>query len=435
MTSIIGSTFRKGRPVSRIALAIALATGTAMGVTALEAPAYAQKKKKKDAEAGEAKDYSKAFIEAYQPVQEQIAAAGNAAGAAGAVPTLKAAAQTPDDRFAAGQIIYSIGRDSENRALQREAVAMLIESGKLPATDVGRYNFLAGQLAYQDEDYPTARSYMERAVAAGWTENNPQTLIAESYFAEGNNQAGLQYLDRAIQARVDAGQTVDEGWIKRGLAIAYNSDMTPEAENYSRMLVQNYPSTENWGDAVGILRNNNAYGDEELLDLLRLSQRTNSLRTSRDYIDYIETADPRRLPIEVGRIIEQGKTAGLLNTSDRYVNEAETMARSGANLVREDFASLEADARSASGSAQVAIAAGDAYLSDNQADKAEELYRIALAKPGVDTARALTRLGIAQLDQGNNAEANATFAKVEGARQAIARLWSTYAMQEAATVQ
>ncbi|WP_170002494.1 hypothetical protein [Pseudopontixanthobacter vadosimaris] len=433
MSLIIGSSSRTGRSVSRIALAIALATGAAVGVTALEAPAYAQKKKK--AEAGEAKNYSKGFIEAYQPIQQQIAAAGNAAGAAASVPVLKAAAQTPDDRFAAGQIIYSIGRDSENRALQREAVAMLIESGQLPAADAGRYNFLAGQLAYQDNDYPAARSYMEQAIAAGWTEGNPQTLIAESYFAEGNNQAGLQYLDRAIQARVDAGQAIDEGWLKRGLSIAYNSDMAPEAEKYSRMLVQYYPSTDNWGDAVGILRNNNAYGDEELLDLLRLSQRTNSLRTSRDYMDYIETADPRRLPIEVGRVIAQGKSAGLLNASDRYVTEAETMSRSGTKLVREDFASLEADARSPSGSPQVAIAAGDAYLSDNQAAKAEELYRIALAKPGVDTARALTRLGIAQLDQGNKAEANATFAKVEGARQAIARLWSTYAMQEATAVQ
>lgn len=433
MTSIIGSTFRSAKPVSRFALAIALATGAAVGVTALEAPAYAQKKKK--AEAGEAKDYSKGFIAAYQPIQEQITAAGNAAGAVGSVPALKAAAQTADDRFAAGQLIYSIGRDAQNMALQRDAVAMLIESGKLPAADVGRYNFLAGQLAYQQEDYPAARSYIERAIAAGWTENNPQTLIAESYFAEDNNQAGLEYLDRAIQARVDGGQPVDENWIKRGLSIAYNSDMAPQAENYSRLLVQYYPSVQNWGDAIGILRNNNAYGDEELLDLLRLAQRTNSLRTARDYVDYIETADPRRLPIEVGRVIEQGKAAGLLNSSDRYVNEAETMSRSGASLVREDFASLEADARSASGSAQVAIAAGDAYLSDNQPAKAEELYRVALAKPNVNAAVALTRLGIAQLDQGNTAEANATFAKVEGARQAIARLWSTYAMQEAASRQ
>jgi hypothetical protein len=51
----------------------------------------------------------------------------------------------------------------------------------------------------------------------------------------------------------------------------------------------------------------------------------------------------------------------------------------------------------------------------------------------VDTPRVLTRLGIAQADQGKTADAAATFAKVEGARQAIARLWALYTQQAAKT--
>ena len=43
---------------------------------------------------------------------------------------------------------------------------------------------------------------------------------------------------------------------------------------------------------------------------------------------------------------------------------------------------------------------------------------------------ALTRLGIAQFDQGKYAEAKASFDKVEGARQAIANLWTVYAQQK-----
>jgi hypothetical protein len=52
--------------------------------------------------------------------------------------------------------------------------------------------------------------------------------------------------------------------------------------------------------------------------------------------------------------------------------------------------------------------------------------------PGADRATALTRLGIAQAEQGKFAEAKATFAQVEGARQPIAMLWSAYADQKAA---
>ena len=60
---------------------------------------------------------------------------------------------------------------------------------------------------------------------------------------------------------------------------------------------------------------------------------------------------------------------------------------------------------------------------------AEQFYTLALAKPGVDTGRVLTRLGIAQADQGKYAEAQATFAKVQGPRQPIAQLWALYAAQ------
>ena len=43
----------------------------------------------------------------------------------------------------------------------------------------------------------------------------------------------------------------------------------------------------------------------------------------------------------------------------------------------------------------------------------------------------LTRQGIAQVQQGKHADAQATFAKVTGVRQPIANLWGLYAAQKA----
>jgi Flp pilus assembly protein TadD len=92
---------------------------------------------------------------------------------------------------------------------------------------------------------------------------------------------------------------------------------------------------------------------------------------------------------------------------------------------------LERDARAGNATAATVSGAGDAFLSYGDAAKAEALYTIALGKAGVDSPRVLTRLGIAQVDQGKAAEAQATFAKVQGPRKPIAQLWSAYAASKA----
>jgi Flp pilus assembly protein TadD len=50
----------------------------------------------------------------------------------------------------------------------------------------------------------------------------------------------------------------------------------------------------------------------------------------------------------------------------------------------------------------------------------------------VDKPVVLTRLGIAQVDAGDYAGAQATLAQVEGPRKPMAELWSLYAAQKAA---
>jgi hypothetical protein len=55
------------------------------------------------------------------------------------------------------------------------------------------------------------------------------------------------------------------------------------------------------------------------------------------------------------------------------------------------------------------------------------MFALALQKGGVDRDQTLTRLGIAQVQQGKNAEAKGTFAQVSGTRTAVARMWTAYA--------
>ena len=91
---------------------------------------------------------------------------------------------------------------------------------------------------------------------------------------------------------------------------------------------------------------------------------------------------------------------------------------------------LDKEARAAKdGKSPMAMA--DAYLSYDDAAKAEEFYKMALEKGGIDKDRALTRLGIAQLDQDKFADAKATFAQVGGTRAALGRLWLAFANTQA----
>ena len=415
---------------STLALALALGMGGVLSVTALEAPAAAQKKKKDGDEAAKPQ-YSKAFIAAYNPVQTQFDQGTDIAAVKAALPGMIAAVENNDDRFVAGNFTYAVGTKASDRSLQRQGIAMMLESGKVPAANQPQYNFLAGQYAYQDRDFSAARSYLEQAVALGYAENDPAALIAETYFAEDRFADGVTYLSQAIEAKRQAGQPVDEAWIKRGLAMAYNNQLDQQARDYAAMYVRDYPSDTSWGDAIGILYNTADVSGQDSLDLLRLARRVNGIRQANQYLEYVEQADPRKLPGEVVAVIDEGYSSGMLDRSNSFVSEARAEAARRVKIDETELPELARDARASNANLATVMAAGDAYLSYGRGAEAEEFYAKASAMSGANTPLVLTRMGIAQLDQGKYSEAEATFNKVQGARQAIANLWAIYATQQA----
>ena len=259
---------------SRLAFAVALATSAAVGLTATATPAFAQKKGKEEASK---QNYSKEFVAAYQPMAKAVQENGDAAALAAQIPALVAAATTPDDRMAAGQMILNLGVKTNQIPLQRQGLKMMLDSGKVAAADLPKNTFVAAQLAYNDKDWATARARAEQAIAAGYT-GDAELLIAETYFAEDQAQTGIQALDKAIAKKVAAGVAIPEDWIKRGLAQAYRANLQPEAIKYAAMYAQNYPSKTSWGDAIAIHRNFYDYEGQELLDIMRLASRAGAMR-------------------------------------------------------------------------------------------------------------------------------------------------------------
>jgi tetratricopeptide (TPR) repeat protein len=197
-------------------------------------------------------------------------------------------------------------------------------------------------------------------------------------------------------------------------------------------LVALYPTKENWSLAIAVVRDLNGYQGLDQLDLLRLMQRTGSFSEERDYVEYVQAATKRGMPGEALKIIDAGVAAGMLKPNDQFVMDAkkESTARVGAD--RASLPAQERDARGPKGTSLTITAAADTFLSYDLPAKAEELYELALTKPGTDVSRIYLRLGIAQADQGKYADALANFAKVTDARAPIAMLWSAYAKAKAA---
>ena len=343
-----------------------------------------------------------------------------------------AAATSPDDKYMAGNLAIKLGDLAKDTRIQRRGLEAMLGSGKVAPTDAPRLQYYLGQFAYDQNDFAAARTALQAAITAGFHENDIDGLLAEAYLGDNQVPQGLAVLKQAIAARKGTPNPAPAGWYRRGLGAAYKAKLLDQAADFAMSLVNAYPTSDNWAGAVTVVREIGHFPAQETLDLMRLMGRTNSYAEERDYIEYIQAADARRLPGEVLKIIDAGLTAGKLRANDTFVAEARGIANGRIAADRASLVGLERDARAPAASASTVSGAADAFLSYGDAAKAESLYNLAMGKPGAETDRLLTRLGIAQLDLGNLAGAQATFARVGGARKYIARLWEIYVAQKAA---
>lgn len=443
-------------PISRVALAIALASGTAMVAT----PAVAQRASKEKAAKIEfspaftkaAADLDKTMSEAAKnaavtaaadkarnaktPAERQAAAAEVDAALGGAKAKLaeaNAAASTSGDKLKLGELTRNVGVLTADAAMQHQGLVMMLDSGAIQPQMMGQIQYLAGVTAYQNGDYAGAVKYLKPALDSGY--RDPDGLIdrvlADSYKRTNNPAAAADLAKQQLDAARAAGTVPSETALRTALQAAYDAKNAQNAIDLSAELARSYPSPQSWNSAISVVRAMTSLQAQDNLDLMRLMARTNSMNNRNDYVEYIQNADARRLPGETLKILDAGVAAGKLQASDAFVSEARQTASGRLSADRASLPSLERDARAGNAKAVTVSAAADTFLSYEQPAKAEELYTIALTKPGIDRERVLTRLGIAQADQGKHAEAQKTFAQVTGARAPIAKLWSAYSASKA----
>lgn len=434
-----------GKIAGRKLLGSVLAAGIALGMTA--SPALAQKKPKAEKQA-KGGGFSKEFSVAAQPLQTKLEAARAAkakvdakdpagkaeldaalAGAPAMLQAAEAAIQNNDDRLVAGQFAVNLGGYTGDIAMRQRGAKNMIDSGKLEAAKVPEFQYYLGNFAYANKDYATAQTALAAAIAGGHPADDAAELMADSFAKAGNPKGGLDAMRKAVDARRAAGKPIPEAWLKRANTIAYTNKLGPDAIDWAILQVELQPNNFNWLGSSQLVRQFSGFGPQETLDLFRLMMRSGALDNdvkyvSNEYKEYIEAADPRRLPGEVVKVIDKGRAAGALN--GQWVNDAYTSASGRVAADKASLAGQASTARDGNGVAAVA----DAYLNYGDAAKAEELYASALAKGATDKDRVLTRLGIAQVDQGKWAQAKDSFSKVGGARTNLAKMWLIYVNQK-----
>lgn len=343
---------------------------------------------------------------------------------------LKAAATTPDDNFVAGQLLSGLGLAAQDMKIVRTGYEAMLVSGKYPAADTPKLQNAIGSICYDLKDYVCAVTQLDGALRGGYKGDATEVLLADSYIQQGQVQVGLDRLMTGIKARSASGTAAPQEWYRRGLSAAYKAKMLDQAGAFANALVEAYPTKENWAGAISILRLVAKYEVQERLDLMRLMQRTDSFSDGSDYFEFIQAADPRRLPQEVLTVMNAGLAAGKLQRSDISVTEALAQANERVKAETPTLPGLEKSAMVPTATGNSISATADALMSYGQSAKAEALYRMALQKGGVDVQRVNTRIGITLFDQGKYAEAKAMFDGVTGIRQPMARLWSVYAAQK-----
>ena len=443
---------------SRAALAVALASSAAIGMTAVPSAAVAQSKKTNEKPAPKT-DYSKPFIAAAGPLEkavsdlqadatakpllDQAKTADSASlpgiqaqidakmgGAKAMLASAQAAASTPDDKLAAGQIALNVGNALNDPALQREGLQQMLATGKVAPEKQGQFNFYVGSLTYNAKDYAVAQTYLRKAIELGYRENSAELMLPESYFRANQVPAGLDALKWVIDSRNQAGGAPDENLIKIGLKAAYENKL-PQTGEWTSMLVSQFPTPANWRTASQILLQTTNMSEAETLDTLRFMRRVGALETAAEYSAYLQAADPRRMANEALAVANEGIAAGKLNADTAFVKEVRSIAQTRAAPDRKEAPTLVNEARNAATS-RTALGVADTFLSYGAAADAEAMYKVALEKGVSDKNETLTRLGLTQIDQGKWVDAKATFGQVTGSRTALAKLYLAYISSKSA---
>ncbi len=368
---------------------------------------------------------SKGALKALQELQDAVQK-NDVANIPAKVAAAQAVATTKEDKYMVARLRLTAAIAAKDNAATSSAIDAMVESGYLePSKSAALYVGLGGTY-FNNKEYAPASAAYQKAMTLDPSNSEAPALLGESLFAQGQKAQAAAAFQRAIQARNASAQKADEALLKRAVAVAYDAQ-SPVALELARQWVAAYPSAGSWSDAIAITSNLSHPDVEGTLDLYRLMQVTGALKTGGEYAQYARAAAGQNNFNEAQAAFDAGVAANLINPKSSEYSDLVQGLKAKPKATAADLET--ATKQAASGNALVRI--GDRYLAMGNQAKAQELYKMAIARPGTDVAVANLHLGIALAKAGDKAGAAAALNAVTGPRADIAKLWLTYVNQKA----
>ncbi len=356
----------------------------------------------------------------------QTAAAGaDRAAQDAALAAARSVAQSAAARYALGNLQFQIGRARGDAQMQNQAVDALVASGVPQGAELASLLAAQASRTYSANDFQGTDRLLARVV-----EIQPDNAAAIADYAQykariGDRANAVTLFQRAIEVQQASGQAAPESWHQRGLALAFDGRMAPQAIALARGLVAAYPTPSNWRDALYVYRQL-AAGDPALeLDIRRLARASGGIAGERDILETARAFDGAGQAGEAKAVLDDAVARTMLDASEAQVRQLITSTNRGATQARAGLARARTQALAGSTGA-AALAAGDAHFGFGQYAEAAELYRAALEKGGEDPNLVNTRLAAALALAGQRTEAQAALAAITGPRAELAGFWTAW---------
>ena len=340
------------------------------------------------------------------------------------VAAAQAVASTKEDRYLIGKLQLDAALAQKDNTALASAIDTIAGSGYLDASKVAGLYMDLGGTYYNNKQYAQARAAYEKVLAADPRNVEAPALIGESLFALGQKAEAAAAFQRAIQARVAAGQKPDENLLKRATVIAYDAG-SPIAAELGRQWVTSYPSPESWRNSIAIYRNLNHPDVQGTLDLLRLMQATGALTVPSDYSLFARASAEQSNYNEAQAVIDAGIAAKVVKPADPEFRDIIAGLKTKNKATVADLETAEKTAQNPSAYMRI----GDWYYAMGRYAKAADVYRKAIGKAGVDSNVANLHLGMALARSGDKPGATAALNAVSGTRADIAKFWLAYVNQ------
>ena len=398
-----------------------ITTTAALALLAVSAPAFAQSQ---PAQSGGlvthqpklSSDAAKAILDLQTAVSKN-----DSASIPAKIAAAKAAAKTPDDRYAIGIMELKAANATKDQAGLAAGLQDMLNSGSVkPEEQIGLYDALAQTYTNLKQSDKAVDAY-QHLLQLEPNSVDAVAGLAEARIAAGQAAAALPLLQQGIKMQEAGGQKAPEAWYKRAVSVAYDAQ-SPMALDLAREWVSAYPSADSWRNAIAIYRNLSHPDVEGTLDLLRLMQATGSMSTAGDYALFAESSADQMNYNEAQAVIDAGIAAHAVDASNPQFRDIISGLKSKPKATAAD---LEA-ALKMSPTATNVLRIGDRYYGMGDYAKAAAVYRQVLGQPGVDADVANLHLGMALARAGDKAGATAALNAVGGTRAAIAKFWLTY---------